>query len=264
MTPVFVRGMGIWGPGLPGWRDSLAVLRGERPLTETVVPPPPPAILSATERRRTGLAVRLALTAASEASARAGIAPGACRSIFATSNGDGAVVHAILDSLTQPEPLVSPTQFHNSVHNVAAGYWSIGTGSQLPASCLGCHDATFGAALLAASAEAVIEACPVLLCVYDAPLPFPLDAVRPTLGAFACAFVLAPDPGEGIPVRLSARYSAEPAAPEAIAPRAPGLRRLALGNAAARGLRLLEAIAFARPDRLAAEMLDGSLDIELA
>ena len=174
------------------------------------------------------------------------------------------MVHAILEALADPAPQVSPTQFHNSVHNVAAGYWSIGTKSRMPASCLGCHDATFGAALLAAAAEAVVEARPVLLCVYDAPLPFPLAAVRPTAGAFACALgALAPEREEGDPVRLEARYCAEPAAPEQTAPRAPELRALASGNAAARSLRLLEAIALAQPDRIQAAMLDGRLEIDV-
>ncbi len=263
MKPVFVRGVGLWGPGLPGWSDSLAVLRGEWPRADVATVPPAPSILSATERRRTGLAVRLALAAATDASAGAGIAPGRCRSIFATSNGDGAIVHAILEALTSPAPQVSPTQFHNSVHNAAAGYWSIGTGSQASASCLGCHDATFGAALLAAAAEVAVEAAPVLLCVYDAPLPFPLDWVRPTNSAFACALVLAPEPGDSGSVRLRVRYHAAPATPERAAPRAPGLQALALGNAAARGLRLLESIAATEPDRIEAEMLEGRLEIDV-
>ncbi len=58
---------------------------------------------------------------------------------------------------------MSPTQFHNSVHNAAAGYWSIAHGSRQPATCLGAHDWTWAAALLKAVAEVAATGAPVLL-----------------------------------------------------------------------------------------------------
>jgi hypothetical protein len=161
------------------------------------VQPPAPAILSPTERRRASLVVRLALAVAGEAAAMSAIPPQDLRAVFGSSNGDGAVLHAILESLTRGDGQVSPTQFHNSVHNAAAGYWTIGTGSRLPATCIGCHDFTAGTALLAAAVEVEAERAPVLLCVYDAPMPPPLDQVRSTAEAFAAALVLAP-PGRGM------------------------------------------------------------------
>jgi Beta-ketoacyl synthase, N-terminal domain len=263
MSPVFVLGAGIWGPGLEGWAASLTVLRGLLDHDWREVSPPPLSILPMNERRRTGCSVRVALAVALEASAAAGVAPGAIRSVFGTSNGDGPVVHAILESLAGPNPLVSPTQFHNSVHNAAAGYWAIAASSQAPASCLGCHDATFSTALLKAAAEAVVERAPVLLCVYDAPLPEPLNAVRPTAGAFGAAFVLAPWPTEKATARLSVGFSAVAAAPGCSEPRAPGLRRLAAANPAARSLRLLEALARIECDSIHAALLDGRVEIDV-
>jgi len=94
---------------------------------------------------------------AQQASDMAGTRPGSIPSVFATSNGDGAVVHTILEALAAHQP-VSPTQFHNSVHNAAAGYWSIATGSQQPTTCIAGHDATAGCALLKAVAEVQAEA----------------------------------------------------------------------------------------------------------
>ncbi len=41
-----------------------------------------------------------------------------------------------------------PTQFHNSVHNAVAGYWSIATKSTQPMTCLAAHDHSFAAGLL--------------------------------------------------------------------------------------------------------------------
>ena len=189
----FVQGVSVWGPGLQGWATSQPVLAGLQDYVAGEASPPPSTLLSATERRRTGLAARLALIVAQQASDMAGIAPGAIPSVFATSNGDGAVVHTILEGLAADQP-VSPTQFHNSVHNTAAGYWSIATGSQQATTCLACHDATAAAALLKAMAEVQTECRPLLLCVYDVPLPAPLDAKRQTCGSFGAAFVLAPGP----------------------------------------------------------------------
>ena len=148
----FVRSVSVWGPGLQGWAASQPVLRGAQDYVASEANPPLPTLLSATERRRTGLVARLALSVAQQASEMAGIAPGAIPSVFATANGDGAVVHSILEALAAGEP-VSPTQFHNSVHNTAAGYWSIATGSQQPTNCVACHDSTAAAALLKAVAE---------------------------------------------------------------------------------------------------------------
>ena len=183
--------------------------------------------------------------------------------MFATSNGDAGVIHTILETLVSAEPLVSPTQFHNSVHNAAAGYWTIGTRSRAPATCLGCHDASFAAALLKAMSELYVERTPVLLCVYDAPLPPPLDACRPTSAAFAAAFVLEPEETAGSLARLTAHYEPQPCSHDQEAPRLPALRPLAQGNPAARSLRLLEALALPSADDLAAGLLDGRILISV-
>ena len=116
--------------------------------------------------------------------------PRSLRSVFGSSNGDAVVVHDILEALTSADRPVSPTQFHNSVHNAAAGCWTIATGSHQPATSLGCHDHTLAASLLKAVAEAQVEQAPVLLCVYDVPPPAPLAAKRPTEGSFRVGFVL--------------------------------------------------------------------------
>ena len=202
MTHVSVAGVGLLGPGLPGWEASRAVLAGVAPWQPGEVVLPPPAILSATERRRTGPVARLALAVASEAAAASGLPAASLRPVFGSGNGDSVTVCAILDALVRSDGLVSPTQFHNSVHNAAAGYWSIGTGSGRPATCLGCYDWTFGAALMKAVAECAAEREPVLLCLYDAPMPSPLDVKRPTTGLFGAAVVLAPD-GRGPRVGVS-------------------------------------------------------------
>jgi hypothetical protein len=207
-------GVSVWGPGLEGWVASRAVFAGEADYVPAASPAPPPAILSSNERRRTGPVARLALAVASEASAMSGLPPDSLRSVFASGNGDGVVVGSILHDLTaggDQARLVSPTQFHNSVHNAAAGYWSIAMANQQPITCIACHDFTWPAALLTAMAEVTTHAAAVLLCVYDHPMPTPLDAARPLVAPFGVGLVLAP-PGHagglaGISVRFVAAHS---------------------------------------------------------
>jgi hypothetical protein len=254
-----IGGIGLWGPGLPGFDAGRPVLLGARPWRDEPMPPPP-ALLAATERRRAGLVVRLALTAATEAVTMAGLPPAALRAVFASSDGDGAVIHGMLTALATPEADVSPTQFHNSVHNAAAGYWAIGAGSAQPACCLGGHDASFAAGLLKAMAEVQAEGVPVLLCAYDAPLPAPLGAKRRTTWEIGIALVLLPEDGAAGP-RLEAAYHATPQ-PDTL-PRLSALQDLARRNPAGRALRLLESLALGERDRCALAMDDGHLALRL-
>ena len=207
---VRIAGIAVQGPGLAGWAASVPVLAGAQPWTRTELAPPAPALLPATERRRTSPSVRLALATALEAVQASALAPESLASVFASSNGDGQVVGAILDALQEPQVTISPTQFHNSVHNAAAGYWGIAVGSSRPSVSLGGHDRVFATGLLHAAAQAVATREPVLFCAYDAPLPAPLSGKRRTDVPFACALVLAPaGVGEEPPPRPSPASAGE-------------------------------------------------------
>ena len=87
-----IDGIGLLGPGPAGlggaaWRAC----RARRPGRGAEIAAPPPALLPPTERRRTGLPVRLALAAAAEATA-AEPDRAALETVFASGNGDGAIV----------------------------------------------------------------------------------------------------------------------------------------------------------------------------
>lgn len=251
----WIGGVSVLGPGLPGWRASETVLAGADPWTPADVVVPPPAMLPATERRRTSLAVRLALAAAAEAASGEADAA-ALETVFASSNGDGAVVGAILETLTDPAGAISPTQFHNSVHNAAAGYWGIGTGSTSPSVSVGGHDDTVAAGLLQAAAAASARRSRVLFCAYDAPLPPPLAAVRRTTVPFATAMVLLPEPDASARAALDLRFGPGPA--EAPPAGRDALDALAAENPAARSLPLLRALAARRPAALRLPVLGDS------
>jgi hypothetical protein len=256
VKPSFVSGLAVLGPGLPGWAASEAVLLGREPWREAPCAPLPPALLPATERRRASPATRLALAVAAEAVAASGLPPEDLETVFASSNGDGSVIGAILDALAEPEGFISPTQFHNSVHNAAAGYWGIAVGSTRPSVSVGGHDHVVAAALLHAAARVASTGEPVLLVCYDAPLPPPLSDARRTDCAFAAGLVLTPTRRAASRAALTLDYLAEPA--PAPAPAETGLDALAEANPAARILPLLRAVAARREATILLPMLEDA------
>ncbi|MBP0495647.1 beta-ketoacyl synthase chain length factor [Pararoseomonas indoligenes] len=246
-----IAGVGLLGPGLPGWEASRAALTGEAPWKPEPVALPPPPALPATERRRTSASVRLALAAAGEAAAASGLPAAELETVFASSNGDGAVVGSILDALSTGDGAISPTQFHNSVHNAAAGYWGIAAGSTRASVSLGGHDDSFPSGLMQAVAAVVARGVPVLFCAYDAPLPLPLHAHRRTEAPFAAALVLVPEAhGAGTPLAVELAEAAEEGSAGALA-------SLVAGNPAARALPLLRALAAGHAARIGLPLADG-------
>src|SRR5687767_13773466 len=117
---VFIESVGIAAPGLPSWSAAQAILRGDSQYTPTPLAPHAPALLPANERRRATPTVRIAFQAAEDAIQGTSIAPAQLATVFASSDADLNIIHRISLALTQTPRLVSPTDFHNSVHNAAA------------------------------------------------------------------------------------------------------------------------------------------------
>ncbi len=238
---VFVEGIGLVGPGLAGWSAARTVLAGSAPYEPTPVLLPPIDLLPPAERRRAGLTIRLAIAAGIEALARAERNPADMAMVFTASGGDGETIHNILSTLATGQREVSPTRFHNSVHNAPSGYWAVATGSRAPSTTLSAFDSSFVAGLLEAAVQATLLECPVTLIAYDVPYPEPLHAARPLGAMFGVALVLVPDRSERALAGLTIQ-AAHTVAP-ATCMTDPELERLRLGNPAARGLPLLAAIA---------------------
>lgn len=260
---VGVRGVSVWGPGLAGWAQAQACLSGQTEWVADVVPPPPASSLAPNERRRSGPVTRLALAVAEEACALAGADASALSVVFASANGDGGVIDSILKALSEPGGEVSPTQFHNSVHNACAGYWTIGHSSIASATALGCYDWSFGIGLLKAVAEAVVEKHPVLFVAYDLPIPGPIGTERVTDSAFACALLLDPDLSRQAVAHLQLHYN--PLGTEPVdMPDQEGLRALALGNPAARSLPLLSSLAQRKSGALMVDCKSGRIRVDVS
>jgi hypothetical protein len=257
---VGILGIGLLGPGLPGWAAAAAVLAGRVAHEPAPLTPPAPGLLPATERRRTGPSVRLALAVAAEAVQDSGLAPEELDTVFASSNGEGMVITSILEALHTPDGAISPTQFHNSVHNAAAGYWGIAVGSSRPSVSLGGHDGVFATGLLHAAAQAAALGRPILFVAHDVPMPAPLDALRPTSEMFAVAMVLTPAGGG------RGRLTMAPADGAAPPPALTGtLAALHGSNPVARALPLLAALAVGSRAAVRLPMLeDACLHVTVA
>jgi len=189
----YVGGLGVLGPGLASWPETAAVLLGHAVYRPAATVLQMPAILAAAERRRTGRVVKLALDVALEATSQAGEDPAGLASVFSSSGADGHNCHELCQALSLAGREISPTRFANSVHNAAAGYWSIGTGSMAQSNVLCAFDASFGAGLLEAMTQVAVDRTPVLLVAYDSEYPQPLHAKRPIPDAFGIAMVLTPE-----------------------------------------------------------------------
>jgi hypothetical protein len=112
--------------------------------------------------------------------------------VFAASGADGHNCHALCEQLATDDRQISPTRFHNSVHNAAAGYWGIATGAMAPCQVLCAFDASFGAGLLDAVAQVTLAQQPVLLIAYDSEYPEPLFSTRPVPDVAGVALLLTP------------------------------------------------------------------------
>jgi hypothetical protein len=245
-----IQGIGLLGPGLDGWTGSVALLEGRSQYVPqpTVVPIPdglPPA-----ERRRLGLVVKLALSVGLQATSRAGVEPDTLPAVFTSSGGDGQNCHEICLALSLDERMISPTRFHNSVHNAAAGYWSIATRSKAASNVLCAFDVSFAAGLLEAVTQVVVDQTRVLLVAYDVPYPPPLFMKRPIPEAFGMAFVLAP---LGAATLAAAHMAVAPLAP---GPRASGGAATSLPASGSLG-RLTVRLADARADRMSNKDLEA-------
>jgi hypothetical protein len=243
---VHVDGIALLAPGLPSWRAARPVLAGEAPYEPGDMPRPAAELLPPAERRRCGDLVKLALHVGGEALAPDGGRAADLATVFTCATGNGEVLHQLCETLAGSARDVSPTRFHNSVHNAAAGYWSIATGARAASTSLCAAQGSFAAGLVEAAAQANVEACPVLLVAYDIPPPPPLAAVVPWTAPGGLALLRAPTRGAASLAALDLELMRE-GAETTLAD--PALERLRQANAAARGLPILAALAAGRAGR---------------
>jgi Beta-ketoacyl synthase, N-terminal domain len=236
----YIEGVGLCGPGLDGWEASVPVLTGQVDYAPAPTNVPACVLLPANERRRAPKTVKLALAVGAEACAGAVRDPAELPAVFTSSGGDGETINDLLNTLASSQRELSPTKFHNSVHNAPAGYWSIATGAKTASTTLCAHDDSFGAGLLEAMAQMATTGQTVALIAYDVPYPDPLYAARPVSTVFGMALVLSPTPSATAFARLELTLRPGVDTPS---PAVPALETLRQTTPAARSLPLLAALA---------------------
>lgn len=232
---VYLDGVGLIGSGLTGWHDSAAVLAQPSLLVLGPLKIPVPESLPAAERRRVGNQIKMALAAGREATLHAGQDAASLANIFSASHGDGDNCHAICEVLAGSDRSISPTRFHNSVHNAAAGYWGIAMKCMAPSTSLCAFDGSFAAGLLEACVQSLTSRSASLLVASDAPYPEPLNGARPMEYGFAVGLVIQAVQTEKAIAKL--RLSLTHEAPDRL--QHQDLERLRAGCPAARSLPLL-------------------------
>ena len=273
-----IESVGLIGPGFANWPDAQAILAGRVPYESARTAVPAPASLPSAERRRTGTGVKLALAVGHEAVSASGREAASLATVFSASGGDGQNCHAICETLASDDRKLSPTRFHNSVHNAPAGYWSIATRAMAPSNVLCAYDGSFAAGLLESLCQVAVDGVPTLLIVFDTDYPAPMRDVRPIPDAFGVALLLSPLQGVGVGAgagacagtgtgtpmragtgtlaRIDARLTDAP--PTMLA--APEFEQMRRSNPAARALPLLDALA---RQRSANVVLDYLEDVQL-
>jgi hypothetical protein len=259
MKTIFVEAVEMLGPGLRNWAEGAALLRDPGNYVSTdALPAGAPAMLAPNERRRTTEAIRLALRVVEQLAARSSVDLANATSVFASSAGDLHMTDRVCHALSLPGAPVSPTHFHNVVHNATGGYWSIGARARAASTSLSAGDESFMAGLFEAWSIADIDRVPVLLVAYEHPAPAIIDRHWPICAPFAMAMLLAHEPlGPNCHAMRMQRV------PRRDDTRMAGAEweRLRRGNTAARALPVLERLATGSSDSVflrSAETGNGS------
>lgn len=259
---VWVRGIGLWAPGAGDWHAFRDIAAGDASPGETIRPVAD--ALPPNERRRAPESVLLAAAAAGQAVRMSGDDAAKLPCVFASAHGDQVITNYMCETLATAPAELSPTKFHNSVHNAPAGYWTIATHCHASSSAVSGGEYAFGAGLLEAATLAVADDRDVLLASYDIAGTGPLGDMTSTTGPFAVALVLSPR-ADGAAVRLD--ITPERGNTDSPPSGDAWLDAIAASNPSARAIPLMHALALTRPTALrvaAARGLDLHIDVGVA
>ena len=258
-----LRGVGMWTPSYASFADWVAAGTPEAIVGEPTSgirnkdARPPATMLHPRLRRRTSTLTRAAVTAIEAALGDSGASLDALRFVLVSSFGEIETTVALLEQLAVPRGPVSPTKFHNSVHNTATGYLSIASGNSREATALagGPHNLEIG--LLETLAGFVDTAGEAMLIFAEERLPAPFERpdADPTFAvALHLSCELEPAPGSdlgsdlGLELCLASAQDGPPASvvapgvdgvglPTMVSPLVALLRRVAGFGAGAGGSR---------------------------
>lgn len=192
MLTVYIKAIGLLAPGMKNWHEAAAVLNATEHYVSEPVARKLDTLLAANERRRASRVTQLALFAAQQTGPADELSQ--CLQVFSCCNGDLSTFHQISLALSMQGRPVSPTRFHNSVHNAAAGYWSIASQSQTPSTSITAYNDSAAAGLLEAAVQLNSAdnepGRDCLLVCYDEVPPASFSSLIPITQEFSCALRL--------------------------------------------------------------------------
>jgi hypothetical protein len=189
MTSVDLASLGVWGEAFSNWEQFCAVARGESVEANAKLQP---ELIPTRERRRAPPFVKMAVEVMDQACRMAAIDQSSAATVFASGMGDMQITDYMCRTLATMPHTVSPTKFHNSVHNAATGYWSIATASHRPANAVSGYEHSAAVALLEGAVQSVEERVPVLVAVQEMSAPAPFRSVYDGDHPLAVALLLTP------------------------------------------------------------------------
>lgn len=231
MSPrdVYLHGRALWAPG---YADLKAFLAGER---DDAVTKPPSSIVGGRMKRGTSPMCRTAIEVVSQAAADAGFDPGTCATVFGSYHGEIEIAFHQLEMMRDGDGVISPARFKNSVHNTAAGLFTIGAENTGFTTAIAGGPHTFALSLLEAWAlVASGEHDQAIVSTTEEPLPSFLDETSDH-GLLGIAIALGAE-AEGALAKIGVPTPTAEAAPH------PAVAEAFAGHVAAPGLALIHAV----------------------
>lgn len=186
---------GAWGKGFENWEELSALIsdaQAEPTAAALGSKGPKPEVIPANERRRSPLPVKLAVETSWQATQMAEMDPKALSCVFVSGFGDTQLTDYMCKVLASDSKELSPTKFHNSVHNAAAGYWTISTGCEQAANSVAGFQDSVSLTLMEAMIQCQQENKAILLTFFDAPVSEVLTDIMGPGSAFAFSMIIAP------------------------------------------------------------------------
>ena len=208
--PCLIAGIGAWGRYFHNWQELNSLFKGIK-LCDGELSGPKPHLVPANERRRLPLPARLAIESSWQATQAAGVDLENLTSVFVSGLGDTDLTDYMCKVLASEHKELSPTKFHNSVHNAPAGYWTISSKNMASATSVAGYEHSTSLALLEALIQLRSENNPVLVTLYDAPVSDILEPLLLNKEPFSFSLLLVPEGQnfEGVKLEVSVEDGVE-------------------------------------------------------
>ncbi len=201
MKPIYLKAVSVIGPGIKNWQELQDIFNNELLYKPQPVDKKLETFLAPNTQRRTSRNIQLAVASIQQLRLDypfdhqddSKSDSEHINYVFTSCNGDLTIFHQISSALNLPGHPVSPTKFHNSVHNAPAGYSAIALNTQAPSTSIASYQDSFANGLLEATVQSHSTHNDCLLVAYDEIPPEPLFSLFPVEADFSCAFMLSTD-----------------------------------------------------------------------